>query len=487
MRIALLHRLARPVPLAAAVCASALALSWLAFGRGPAVELPFATVKRGRFEDVVRARGSLQPFATQGIRSKVRGTLLRVAEDGARVEKGGLLLEIDALPFQEQLAEQEALLARIYAEQMKDRQALAKDLRTAQGQVRQTAERLELEQLKLKDLEDGPEESERLDAQVKLENARTLHRSMTDELTLMSSLAKEARFSKALLEQKRLDLQEQKIKVEAARLALEKLLRADVVAVTEQRQKIHDAKNGLRAAQDKAATVERSMQRNEAAFAKRLKDAEDRRAELQENIDQSKVLAPAPGYVLIGSRRGVKYGPGLSVGGREIMKFSDLSRVKAVVFVDEGRVGMLAPGHAATVRASVLAGQGRGSAPAMPGKVTAVAEHGQDEFEEYMEETRDLIGRADRQVFKVDIELETDPASARPGQMVEAEIVVRAMDGVLLVPRTALFTHPAGGRCVWRLGAFAAERAAIQVLAENATTAAVTGLKEGDRVRLTAP
>lgn len=470
---------------AASAAVLAMSLGWLAFGRGTATPGLYATVERGRFEEVLRAKGSLQPLATQSIRSKVRGTLLRLAEDGARVEKGGLLFEIDSEPFREQLENQQALLARIRAEHEKDRQVFAKDLDTATSLVRQTEQRLELELLKLKDLEAGPSTSDLLDAQVKLENAQNLHRSLADELSLMTALAKEAQFSKAMLEQKRLDLHEQKTRVDAARIALAKLTRPDVVAITEQRQKIHDAKNSLKAAKDKATTVDRNVQRNNEAFTKRLKSEEDRRTELEGNIANSKVLAPAPGYVLIASRHGMKFGPGLAVGGREILKFSDLSRVKAVLYVDEGRVGTLKSGQQATVRTARFAGNAD-DGPSIPGKVTEVAEHGQDEFEEFMEETRDLIGRADRQVFKVDIELDTDPASARPGQMVEAQIEVGALDGVLLVPRAAIFNQP-GGRCVWRKNGFSDERVAVQVLAENASTAAVSGLEEGDRVRLTAP
>ncbi|MBI3827952.1 MAG: biotin/lipoyl-binding protein [Planctomycetes bacterium] len=436
---------------------------------------------KGTFEDVVRAHGTLQPLSTVSIKAKVHGTILKLAQDGARVEKGDLLIEIDPVPYQEALATQEAQIARLKAEHVKDQENGAKNLRQAKDDVDAHAQRVELERLRLKTLEDGPTEQDLLNAQVALDNAKALYDSLKEELEIMTALSDEARYSQGMLEQKRLTLNEQASKVGGEAFALLKLKTQDPIALADQRQKLGDEQHQLDAARSNADRIEKNLKKAEAAFAQNLKQAEAQRDLSKSNIAKSKVLAPAPGYALIGSRNGVKYGPGLSVGSREVMTFSDLRKMKAEILVDEGRVGCLHAGQAAVVRPVV------DRQAVLCGKVVSVAEHGHDEFDELREETQDIVGRANRQVFTVEVELEESVTPLRPGQKVDVAIVVCRLDSALLVPRAAVFTGAGGERFVWRDTALGVEQAAVKVAAENELTCAVDGVNEGDWVRLTAP
>jgi multidrug efflux system membrane fusion protein len=61
----------------------------------------------------IRAIGNVEAYSSVAIKSRVAGQLVRVhVRDGGDVQKGQLLFEIDPLPFEEQLRQAEANLAR---------------------------------------------------------------------------------------------------------------------------------------------------------------------------------------------------------------------------------------------------------------------------------------------------------------------------------------------------------------------------------------
>ena len=61
----------------------------------------------------IRAIGNVEAYSSVAIKSRVAGQLIRVhVRDGGDVQKGQLLFEIDPLPFEEQLRQAEANLAR---------------------------------------------------------------------------------------------------------------------------------------------------------------------------------------------------------------------------------------------------------------------------------------------------------------------------------------------------------------------------------------
>ena len=87
------------------------------FGKGAALDRPVPVVTaEAKTQDVgvrLEALGTVTPLATVTVRSRVDGQLMRVAfREGQLVKEGDLLAEIDPRPYQVQLAQAEAQLAR---------------------------------------------------------------------------------------------------------------------------------------------------------------------------------------------------------------------------------------------------------------------------------------------------------------------------------------------------------------------------------------
>src|SRR5687767_15919743 len=79
----------------------------------PGVAVRTASVSRQDMPVEIRAIGNVEAYASVAVKSRVAGQLMRVhVQDGQDVRKDQLLFEIDPLPFEAQLRQAEANLAR---------------------------------------------------------------------------------------------------------------------------------------------------------------------------------------------------------------------------------------------------------------------------------------------------------------------------------------------------------------------------------------
>ena len=447
-----------------------------------------AQIVDGVYEDVIRRSGTLQAISQERIIPRVRGTILKIVNDGVRVEKGAVLLELDSRPHEEALARQVASLRRMRAEREKDKQAAAKEKRRAQVDGESRTLRADLETLRLKELELGPSANEEIDALNRLEAAKNLFQARKEECEILEGLARDGFVAQSEVRQKALEMNEQALNVLKADIAYRKLHTLDPVKLAEQRLKLRDELKNRDAAQERVKLLEKNNQQAEERFAVRLKREELRRVELEQNITKTRIEAPIPGVALIGKSWGFGFGfgPGQEVyEGREVLTLSDLRTMKAVLSVDEGRIAKVAKGQKAVVRPVGLGSR------VFKGTVIKVAEKGRDEFEDYLQQTKDLSGRANRQVFEVEVEIEGLSSVLRPGLRVEVDIVVQRIEHALLVPRSAV-VRERGAEAYIRLdtGSFlGSERKAVKVLADNELACAVEGegLQAGTRVWLVEP
>lgn len=107
--------------------------------RGTNVRVVSATVKDVPIE--IRSIGNVEAYSSVGVKSRVAGQLVRVhVREGSDVRQGQLLFEIDPLPFEQQVRQAEANLARDRAAEKQAEAAIARS-RAQERQARAQAQR----------------------------------------------------------------------------------------------------------------------------------------------------------------------------------------------------------------------------------------------------------------------------------------------------------------------------------------------------------
>lgn len=471
------RRVWRRIALGMLLAAIAL-LVLLARGSSGEIDPRLTVAERRVLVQTIRSQGALQPVNRHPILPKVHGTILRLAKDGATVAQDIPILELDPTPYQEKLDGHQRRLLQLKAEWDRDEKKALKQIRQAQDVVESQKLRLELERLRLKELERGPTEADELNKRVALENAKSLLEARQEELQILEELRAGGFVAEAEARQKRLEVEEQQAQVAQCDVDYRKLHRPDPVKLGEQRLKVQESAKVLASSEEKVKMLQADLERARSSLADDRSEEEKEIREHTKEIEATRVLAPSPGIVLHGRGRwGQALAPGRDVhSGSEIMTVSDMRKMKAMVSIDEGRIGRIQVGQPARV---TLLGSTRLTCAA---KVLKTAEKGRDEFEEFNPATRDLTGKANRQVFDVEVELEEAGQNLRPGQRVEVEIEVCRLADAIVVPRSAVYRDGTDSAWVFLAGNGVPERRTIEVLAEDQHACAVKGLDAGEKV-----
>lgn len=155
----------------------------------------------------------------------------------------------------------------------------------------------------------------------------------------------------------------------------------------------------------------------------------------QEQFDKTVIRAPISGTV---AQVNIKAGETVIIGtmnnpGTVLMVIADMSRMQAIVDVDETDVVRVAPGQRATVEVDALPDT------SFPGTVTRVG---------YMPSAANLLTTATARgtTFEVEITLDSTAPRLRPGMNVHADIVTAELDSVLIIPIQAAGRREVKGR-----------------------------------------
>jgi multidrug efflux pump subunit AcrA (membrane-fusion protein) len=162
-----------------------------------------------------------------------------------------------------------------------------------------------------------------------------------------------------------------------------------------------------------------------------------------------------------------------AMAGRDLVELN-LRTMKVPLAVDERRVAWVGAGLPVRVRLC----DGR----ILRGTVSRVAEKGRDEFENLDRETQDLTGKANRQVFDVEVEVPTAAGGLRPGEWVEAEIELRSLPDAVVVPRAAVIRTGAAEGHVYVADSGGRALQPVRILAEDEWDCAVDGLAPGTQI-----
>jgi HlyD family secretion protein len=430
------------VAAAVAVAAAGLFVYWAA--RAGAEDAMIATVTRGELTAKLTSTGTLKPIQSITYRSPVPGRDIEIRElaaEGSRVNAGDLLVRLDTTDL-------EVELARVRQEHRQ----LQMDLQVAEGEFEEAG-------AEVKAVTEG-------EGALTVEEARsTLQRAQKKA----DRLRQEYEHLKPLLEKGFITRDELARTEDQLEEAEEELIlsrrRTDVVV------QLSHPREQKRAA---LALAQKSAQLAHART--RAGETQLRLETLERLIAGCSIRARGPGLVVYEENLNSNPRRKLRVGDRVfatqgIVTIPEVNRMLVEASISESDVHRVKAGQAAEIRVEAFPDL------RLTGTVTRVGTLASTSVNRPFDDKR----------FDLIITLDPTTAELRPEMTIRADVIVGSRADVLMVPVTAVFNNQ-GARLVYVAGATGTEPRPVDIGESNdRMVEIVAGLREGERVSLSAP
>lgn len=438
-------------------------------------------VKRSDFLISVITGGNLEAVNEIVVRNEVDGTsrIVYLAPEGSFVQKGDLLVELDASEAEDQVNQQEIAVRTAELDLIQARQEL--EIQTSQAASDEAAARLKLTLAELDLKRFNEKEREQTLKELELEREKIIEQLAVEQETLEWSkkLFEQGFETKSTLDRNQLTV---------ASLEKNKQIAEDAIYMwqnynakkqqTEYEEAVEEAKRELARVQaqntSRLAQYEADVTTKEATVAlQKSKLDRDRK-----NFEKTKLYAPAPGLVVYPVSRNrfsseSMIEEGATVRSRqELIKLPDTSKMKLVTKIHETQVGKVKPGMPTYVLLQSLPDQ---RFNAYVGKVALLPD------------AESRFGDPNLKVYSTEVII-TDPlpSSVKPGVTAKAEIVITNIVGALKVPVQSVTTLK--GKSVVYVEGNPPVPVEVKVGMFNTKFIEITsGLKDGDRVLLSPP
>jgi HlyD family secretion protein len=413
------------------VIAVAFVVAWFA-GRSPTgTDLPVARARRGTFEVTVVEAGTLQALRSHTYGSSIQSNqakILALVPEGKAVERGELLIQFDATPFEEEIRKAEAALGQARAEAEQARQDLQIQGVVNREEVAQAQLKSSRAELELTDAAEGKGLLAEEEAEAEVAAAERRVAAATTALADLRPLLAEGFITRQELERAEQALAEaieQRTLARGRQTALLRFARP---------LELSQAQTGARAARDterqlRVAAGYRVQQRQAAieGAQSRIAEAESRLATARAQLARTEVRAEVPGIVVyrtvfFGSEQRKPQVGDQVWANQPLLILPDLSRMMVELRVRETDVHKVAKGQRADVRLDAYPGL------RVPARVSLVGTLALDDPE-----------RRGSRSFPATLELERTDPRLRPGMSARAEILSEVRQDAVAVPIEAVF------------------------------------------------
>ena len=435
-------------------------------------------VVRGPFRVTIREKGELDAVNSVVLSNDTgeSTTIVSLLPAGTLVEEGDLILQLDAVPVEEELQEDQLKVTQARAEFEKATQNLEIVLKQNESDVATAGLNKTLAALDLSKYQDGEYEQERQKLEGELSVAREALSQKVEDYEFSKRMAKKGYQALNEVETKRIAVNQAQIDVSAAQeglRVLEQYTKPRTMAELDA-NKIETERDLERVkAQTKAALAQAQAELEAARLTLEVEEANFARTKRQ--LDATSIYAPQPGevvYVSTESRRGDDQSieKGATVFPRQdLVKLPDLSRIKVDASVHESQISQVVTGLPATARVDAYPNR------EFRGTVTAVS-------------SVPVEGswlRTDLKEYEATIELDplgpNDP-KLKPGLTCELEILVEQRDDVLSAPIQSVVSV-GGARFAFVVTPRGVERREVVIGVANDTDVEIlSGLEEGEQV-----
>lgn len=425
----------------AAVSAITVFAYWVRAGADDSMVAP---VTRGELVARLTSSGTLKPIQSITYRSPIPGRDVEIRElaaEGSRVKTGDLLVKLDTTDL-------ELELARVRQE---DRQAQM-DLQVAEGEMDEAG-------AEVKSVAEGEGALTVEEARSVLLRAQKKAERLRQEYEHLKPLLEKGFITRDELAKTEDQLDEAEQELLLARK------RSDVVI------ELSHPREQKRAA---LALSQKSAQLSHART--RIIETQQRLELLTRLIDGCTMRARTPGLVVYEENLGANPRRKLRIGDRVfatqgIVTIPEVNRMLVEASVSESDVHRVHAGQAAEVRVEAFPDL------KLTGTVTRVGTLASSSVNRPFDDKR----------FDLIITLDPTDAELRPDMTIRADVIVGVRSNVLMVPVTAVFNNQ-GSRVVYVAGATGTEMRQVELGESNdRMVEIVAGLREGDRVSLSAP
>ncbi len=398
---------------------------------------------RGTLDIKVIERGSLESAANVQLTSKVEGStaIIKIVEEGIRVKKGELLVELDSSKLRTDNTQQQIVVKQAEAAEMAAVEALAIQRTQNESDIAAAQLKLDLAVLDLTKYQEGEfkQLKNTIEGEIALASEEVTRAKESYEFT--KRIASKGYATPAAVEADRIAEKKAVINHEAA---LEKLkVLVEFESVRQLKEKEANAKEFVRELERVRRKGEAALTQCEADLASRKLTASVEKSKLErlnQQIEACKLFAPQEGLVVYANQQSGRGGgsqepmiqEGAMVRERQaIINLPDISRMRVNARIHESKIDLIEEGLPARIRVDAQPGK------VFSGKVDTVS-------------LVPLSGNWPNMNLKeysttvAILEAEVNGSSLKPGLTAEVEILVDTISNALLIPIQCIVER--GGR-----------------------------------------
>ena len=442
-------------------------------------------VKKGPLTISVVASGTIENKEKVVVRNEIEGakaTIVWLVEEGKLVQKGDLLVEMDAAAFEDNKLDAQIQLQNASSDVVRASETLAITKNQAQADMEKAELALKFAELAFKKYEEGdyPQLLEKARSDITI--AEEELRRAEDRLAWSDKLFKEEFVTRSEYEADELAMQKKKIELDISRKSLEVLEKyTHAVDIEKLKSDVSQAKLAIdrvrRSAKADVLKAEVDLSAKEAGLGM----ARDRLVKLQDRIEKCRITAPVEGLVVYSTsvqsgswrHRSEPLATGQTLEGREDLIHLPTTGGMIVKFdVQEGSLSKIEKGIPAVITVDAIPGR------KFVGVVTKVS---------VLPDTGQSWLNPDLKVYNCEAEITSPNEGLRPGMSCTVEAIFQQLDDVLFVPiqsvvrvddKPAVFVKGLGGTRAAKVDTGLDNNRMIHV---------VSGLEEGDKVLLAPP
>ena len=453
---------------------------------GPGNDHPTFTVMRGPLRINVVESGTIKAREQLIIKNEVEGktSIIYLIPEGTQVEKGQLLVELDASGLLDQKIDQQIKVQNMEAAFVGAREDLEVVKNQAQADVDKAELAYDFAKEDLKKYREGEYPNQLKEAESKLTLAKEEATRAQEKVEWSRRLFKEKYISETELEADELTLKRKELDVELARNNLDLLKNyTHKRNLAQLESDVKQAKMALdrtvRKAKADVVQAEANLEAKKAEFERQ----KDKLKKIEIQIEKTKIYAPVEGQVI--------HATSVSGGGprwrgtaqpleegqevrerQELIYLPTTSSAKVEVAIHEANLDKVRVGLPVKVTVDALPGE------TFWGKVARIAP---------LPDAQSAWLNPDLKVYNTDIYLEGNSGVLRTGMSCKAEIIIEQHEEATYIPIQAVL-RVGGKPTVYIVKANDLEPRTVEIgLDNNRMVRIISGLESGEVVSLTPP